>query len=463
MTNLKSPIFTDLYELTMMQVWFQNDMARTEACFDLFFRKCPFEGEYVIAAGIDDALSFLKDAYFSEDEISYLKSLDLFEETFLELLSTWKFDGSVYAIKEGSVVFPNEPVMRIHGPIISCQLIETALLNIVNFESLIATKSSRVCSVAGWDNVLEFGARRAQGPDGALSASKSAYIGGCAATSNLEAGMKFGIPVRGTHAHSFVMSFDSEIEAFRRYADSYPDATILLIDTYNTINYGLPHAILVGKEMERSGNTLAGVRLDSGDLLSLSKETRRKLDEAGMYSTKIVASGDLDEYIISTLTENKAPIDTYGVGTRLVTGFDSPALAGVYKLSALKNPDGTVSMRLKITNGEDKQSLPGIKQIYRTYDEKSGIMLFDTIDLESKVIPGVNTVPLLSLVLSDGVLTSDFRNVHEIREDFIQVFNKIPEKVRRISDPEQYLVKIGSTLKSAQKELQEQYISRQKK
>ena len=462
MTSLKTPVFTDLYELTMMQVWFQNGMKDRETCFDLFFRNCPFGGEYIIGAGIDDALSFLKRARFSEHEINYLRSLELFDEDFLKWLSDWIFDGDVYAVNEGCVIFPHEPIIRIHGPLASCQLVETALLNLVNFQSLIATKSARICSIAGWDAVLEFGARRAQGPDGALSASKAAYIGGCAATSNLKAGMAFDIPVRGTHAHSFVMSFGSEIDAFRMYAESYPDATVLLIDTYDTLKCGLPNAISVGKEMEISGNTLAGIRLDSGDLLALSRETRNKLDEAGMTSTKIVASGDLDEYVISSLTQNKAPIDTYGVGTRLVTGYDSPALAGVYKMSAIKNRDGIREMRLKITDGKDKQSLPGIKQAFRRYDT-SGMMEQDTIELEEYSDNYDDAVPLLTLALSGGKLMREIKNVRLIREQVIQSFGKIPPVVSRIYNPEKYRVVIGPALKSAQKEVMQQYVPDPKK
>lgn len=456
MTELKTPLFTDLYELTMMQVWFQNGMEHLETCFDLFFRKCPFGGEYIIAAGIDDALLFLKNAQFSQEDISYLRSLHLFDDDFIDWLSGWRFDCRVYAVHEGCITFPQEPVMRIQGPLASCQLVETALLNFINFQSLIATKSTRICSVAGWDSVLEFGARRAQGPDGALSASRAAYIGGCVATSNVLAGKTYGIPVRGTHAHSFVMSFGSELEAFRKYAESYPDATILLIDTYDTIKSGLPNSVLVGKELEKMKRCLAGVRLDSGDILTLSKMTRKRLDEAGLISVKIVASGDLDEYIIASLRENQAPVDVYGVGTRLVTGYDTPALGGVYKLSAIQNHNGNMEMRLKISDGEDKQSLPGIKQVWRVYDE-NGMMLNDTIELETSPPGETQAVPLLSCAISGGILLRKLKGIQDIRKSVLQNFGKIPEESSRIYKPEKYQVRIGPALLSAQKQLKQQY------
>jgi nicotinate phosphoribosyltransferase len=328
MSTLKSPILTDLYELTMMYVWFLSGTVNNRSCFDLFFRNCPFHGEYIVTAGIDDALLFLQDARFSKEDIAYIRSLGLFHDSFLSWLSEWRFDGSVYGVHEGTVVFPGEPVLRVQGPIGSCQLVETALLNCVNFPSLIATKAARICMVAGFDSVMEFGARRAQGPDGALTASRAAYLGGCMGTSNLEAGKKYGIPVKGTHAHSYVMSFPSELDAFRRYAEVFPHTTILLVDTYDTIRSGMVHAIEVGREMKRQGSMLAGVRLESGDLLTLSKQARQMLDDAGLFETRIVASGDLDEYRIAELKRQGAPIDLFGVGTRLVTGHESPAIAG---------------------------------------------------------------------------------------------------------------------------------------
>jgi len=445
MTPPKSPILTDLYELTMMYVWFQSGKVHNQSCFDLFFRGCPFQGEYIVAAGIGDALIFLQNARFSQDDIRYIRSLHLFNEAFLTWLLEWKFDGAVHAVKEGTIVFPGEPVLRVCGPLGSCQLVETVLLNIINFPSLIATKASRICMVAGFDTVMEFGARRAQGPDGALTASRAAYLGGCMGTSNLEAGKEYGIPVKGTHAHSYVMSYQSELESFTRYAEAFPDATILLVDTYDTLTSGMKHAVQVGLLMKAQGKMLAGVRLDSGDLLHLSKQARQILDTAGLYRTKIVASGDLDEYSISALKREGAPIDLYGVGTRLVTGYDSPALPGVYKLSAIKNADGIWETRMKVTDHSDKTSLPGIKQVYRSFDE-NGQMTGDLIELESALLTNSCMVPLLTLAFTDGKIVRQIEPLSTVRDGLILSLSTIPEEVSRIDKPSRYPVCIGPEL-----------------
>ncbi len=456
MSTLKSPILTDLYELTMMYVWFLSGTVNNRSCFDLFFRNCPFHGEYIVTAGIDDALLFLQDARFSKEDIAYIRSLGLFHDAFLSWLSEWRFDGSVYGVHEGTVVFPGEPVLRVQGPIGSCQLVETALLNCVNFPSLIATKAARICMVAGFDSVMEFGARRAQGPDGALTASRAAYLGGCMGTSNLEAGKKYGIPVKGTHAHSYVMSFPSELDAFRRYAEVFPHTTILLVDTYDTIRSGMVHAIEVGREMKRQGSMLAGVRLDSGDLLTLSKQARQMLDDAGLFETRIVASGDLDEYRIAELKRQGAPIDLFGVGTRLVTGHESPAIAGVYKLSSIGQAPGDSQMRMKITDHTDKTSLPGIKQVYRSYDA-DGMMAGDCIELESDGADLHGCVPLLSPALQDGYIVRPVRPLDEIRKQVIAQLQTIPAGVVRIENPERYPVSLGPALADAQKKIIDGY------
>jgi len=441
----------------MMYAWFVSGTIQKQACFDLFFRSCPFTGEYIVAAGIDDALLFLQDARFSPEDIAYIQSLGMFDELFLAWLSAWRFDGSVHAVQEGTVVFPGEPILRVTGSIGSCQLVETALLNIINFSSLIATKSSRICMVAGFDAVMEFGARRAHGPDGALSASRAAYLGGCMGTSNLEAGKVYGIPVKGTHAHSYIMSFSSELEAFRQYAAIFPQSTILLVDTYDTIERGLIHAITVGREMKRQGLTLAGIRLDSGDLLSLSKKAREMLDDAGLSDTLIVASGDLDEYSISDLRRKGAPIDLYGVGTRLVTGNNSSALSGVYKLAAFEEVPGRWEMRMKITDHTDKTSLPGIKQVYRIYNE-NGMMVQDCIELESVGYAQPGAIPLLSAALDGGILIRPIQPLSEIRKMVIRSLQTIPAEVARISNPSPYPVIIGTALAHARAALIDQYL-----
>lgn len=456
MSNLKSPILTDLYELTMMYVWFLSGTINNQSCFDLFFRSCPFQGEYIVAAGIDDALLFLQDARFSEEDIAYIRSLNLFDEAFLAWLSDWRFDGSVQAVDEGSVVFPGGPVFRVSGPLGSCQLVETALLNLINFSSLIATKAARICLIAGFDTVMEFGARRAQGPDGALSASRAAYIGGCMGTSNVEAGKMFGIQVKGTHAHSYVMSYHSELDSFRRYAEVFPNATVLLVDTYDTIHSGMVHAIEVGQEMKRQGRTLAGVRLDSGDLFSLSQQARKMLDDAGLSDTKIVASGDLDEYSIHALKEQGAPIDLYGVGTRLVTGHESPAIAGVYKLSAIEHTPGSCEMRMKVTDHTDKTSLPGIKQVYRSFDA-DGMMAGDCIELESADFDAPGCIPLLTPTLCDGTIVRQAHALPNIRDSVIRALHTIPPEVVRLMEPSRYPVSFGPALTKAREKMERGY------
>lgn len=456
MTVPSSPIFTDLYELTMMYVWFQTGRINDEACFDLFFRTAPFNGQYIVAAGIDDALRFLSVARFSADDIRYIQSLGLFSEEFLTWLAAWRFDGSVYAVLEGTVVFPNEPVLRVSGPLGSCQLVETALLNCINFPSLVATKASRICMIAGWDSVLEFGARRAQGPDGALSASRYAYLGGCVATSNLEAGKMYGIPVKGTHAHSYVMSFPSELDAFREYAQVFPDAALLLIDTYDSLKSGLLNAITVGKEMEEEGSHLSGVRLDSGNLASLSRKVREELDSAGLSYVRIVASGDLDEYSILDLKKKGAPVDIYGVGTRLVTGHDSPALSGVYKLAAIRGPDGVFDMRLKITDGSEKVSLPGIKQVWRSCDT-SGRIVCDVIDLATSRPLDPDACPLLVSGFCDGNITRPIRTIATVRDDVRKTLMLVPRGVTRLESPEIFPVRIGDGLVDIRDALIRQY------
>ena len=456
MTVPSSPILTDLYELTMMYVWFQAGKINDEACFDLFFRTAPFDGQYIVAAGIDDALRFLSAARFSADDIRYIRSLGLFTEEFLTWLTTWRFDGSVHAVLEGTVVFPNEPVLRVSGPLGSCQLVETTLLNCINFPSLVATKASRVCMVAGWDSVLEFGARRAQGPDGALSASRYAYLGGCAATSNLEAGKLYDIPVKGTHAHSYVMSFPSELDAFREYARVFPYATILLIDTYDSLKSGIVHAIIVAKEMEEAGFHLSGVRLDSGDIPTLSRKVREVLDSAALSYVKIVASGDLDEYTVLDLKKKHAPVDIYGVGTRLVTGHDTPAISGVYKLAAIRGPDEVFNMRLKVTDGSEKVSLPGIKQVWRICDD-SGLMVCDVIDLVTSRPLDTGAIPLLVPGLCEGEIIRPIQPLAAVREEIRSSLMLVPEEVTRLESPEVFPVIIGGDLADIRDVLIRQY------
>jgi len=378
-------LVTDLYELTMAAGYWKTGMAEQEAVFHLFFRKHPFNGGFTIACGLADAVGFIRQLRFEEDDRKYLAGLTgksgqpLFEVEFLELLRKLKFTCDVDAIPEGTVVFPHEPLVRVRGPILQAQVIETMLLQIINFQSLIATKAARICNAARGDPVIEFGLRRAQGADGGLAAARAAFVGGCAGTSNVFAGKALDIPVKGTHAHSWVMAFASEAEAFDAYANAMPDNCILLVDTYDSLD-GVRKAVETGKRLRASGHELGGIRLDSGDLAYLSIEARRILDEAGFPDAAIVASNDLDEHIITSLKEQGAKINVWGVGTRLITAFDEPALGGIYKLAAIRRNDGAWESKIKLSEQTAKTTTPGILQVrrFRSENEFIGDAIFDT-------------------------------------------------------------------------------------
>jgi nicotinate phosphoribosyltransferase len=364
--------------------YWKSGAREKEAVFHLFFRNHPFKSGFSIAAGLQDAIEYLQALSFTDDELAYLGTLrgndgkPIFDAGFLGYLRDFQWSCDVDGIPEGTVVFPHEPLLRVQGPLIQCQLIETALLNILNFQTLVATKAARVCLAAQGDAVLEFGLRRAQGVDGAMSASRAAYIGGCAATSNVLAGHLYGIPVRGTHAHSWVMSFDTEMDAFQAYAEALPNNSVFLVDTYDTLK-GVEHAIEMGRWLREQGHELAGVRLDSGDLAYLSIEARRMLDDAGFPNAQIVASNDLDEQTITSLKQQHAAINIWGVGTRLVTAYDQPALGGVYKLSAVRNPGGNWQHKIKLSEQTAKVSTPGLQQVRRFYRDGAflGDMIYD--------------------------------------------------------------------------------------
>jgi len=371
-------LLTDLYQLTMACAYWKTGIGDREAVFHLLFRENPFQGGFTVACGLHPALEYLEQLRFDEEDVSYLAGLEgadgqpLFDPGFLRALGELRLACDVDAVPEGTVVFPQEPLVRVSGPILHCQLIETALLNLLNFQTLIATKAARVAMAAGGEQVLEFGLRRAQGVDGALAASRAAYVGGCAATSNVLAGKLFGIPVRGTHAHSWVMCFDSEPEAFRAYAEAMPNNCVFLVDTYDTLQ-GVRNAVRVGRWLREHGKPLLGIRLDSGDLAYLSIQARKILDEAGFPGAAVLASNDLDEHIIASLKDQGAKIGVWGVGTRLVTGYDQPALGGVYKLSAIRNCDGRWQDRVKISEQAVKTSTPGILQVRRYLDRGEAV------------------------------------------------------------------------------------------
>ncbi len=373
-------LLTDLYELTMMQGYFERGDSEI-VVFDMFFRSNPNQNGYSIAAGLEQVIDYVKKLNFTYDDVAYLRSLKIFSDDFLHYLSGFHFSGDIYAIPEGTVVFPKEPLIKVVAPIMEAQLIETAILNIMNHQSLIATKAARVVHAAAGDGVMEFGLRRAQGPDAGLYGARAAMIGGCIATSNVLAGELFDVPVRGTHAHSWVMSFPDEYTAFKTYADLYPNACTLLVDTYDTIKSGVPNAIKVFTEMREAGIELKnyGIRLDSGDLAYLSKKARKMLDEAGFETAVISASNDLDEHLIHSLKVQGAKITSWGVGTHLITSKDCPSFGGVYKLAAIKQEDGTFESKIKLSENTEKITNPGNKTIYRIYDKETGKMRADLI------------------------------------------------------------------------------------
>ena len=385
MRTLNLTLLTDLYEITMMQGYFKTG-NQDMVVFDAFYRENPCNGGYAIACGLEQVIEYIKNLQFSADDIRYLRSLDIFDEDFLKYLSTFRFSGSIYAIPEGTVIFPREPFLKVVAPIMEAQLVETAVLNILNHQSLIATKASRVCYAAQGDGVMEFGLRRAQGPDSGIYGARAAVIGGCNGTSNVLAGQLFNIPTKGTHAHSWIMSFPDEYTAFKHYAELYPDACILLIDTYDTLKSGLPNAIRVFKEMKEAGVELHnyGIRMDSGDLAYLSKKVRKELDAAGFPDAIISASNDLDEHLIQSLKLQGATITSWGVGTSLITSRDWPAFGGVYKLAAIQAEDGHFIPKIKLSENTEKVTNPGNKEIYRIYDKATGKIRADLICLEDE-------------------------------------------------------------------------------
>lgn len=421
-----TPLLTDLYQFTMAYGYWQLGMHEQNANFHLFFRKNPFKGNYALSCGLGSVVEFLQNWRFESEQIDYLRGLKspegqaLFPDAFLDYLANLKFTCDLEAVPEGTIVFPNIPLIRIQGPLLQCQLLETPLLNMINFQTLVATKASRVCLAAENDPVIEFGMRRAQGPDGALSASRAAYIGGCVGTSNTLAGQVYDIPVRGTHAHSWVTAFPDEKTAFAAYAKVMPHNSVLLVDTYNTIE-GVKNAIEVGLQLRQQGDDLLGVRLDSGDMAELSIQARKLLDDAGFEKTIILASNTLDEYMIADLKKRGAKISAWGVGTNLVTAYDQPALDGVYKLSALQNKEGVWENKLKLSEQPIKTSNPGRHQVRRFF--KNGKTLIDMIydislgiNNESNTLDYDDYIDLLVPIFQQGKLIAAHQPIHAIRE-----------------------------------------------
>ncbi len=448
-------LYTDLYELTMAQGYFVSGRADQPAVFEYFFRTNPFNGGYVIFAGLSDLIEVLQELRFRAEDLDYLRRQG-FRDDFLEYLHTFRFRGTLWSVREGEIVFPREPIVRVEGGLLETQLIETLLLNIVNFASLIATKAMRIRWVAGERFVADFGLRRAHGWGGML-ASKAAYIGGVDATSNVAAGMLYGIPITGTQAHSWIQSFSDEWEAFHTFAQLYPDRCVLLVDTYHTLESGLPNAIRVARELEAHGHRLLGIRIDSGDLAALSKRARQLLDEAGLSYVRIFTSNQLDEYVIRSLLEQGAPIDGFGVGTRLVTAYDCPALDGVYKLVEV---DGRPT--LKVSDDFTKILLPGRKQLFRYY-HADGTFAADGITLADEAPPvrelfhpffplqrisveGLTPEPLLQPVLQHGELQQPLPPLTEVRTYARRRFTQLPDVHKRFENPHIYPVGISPRL-----------------
>lgn len=463
-------LLTDLYELTMMQGYYKTKNNET-VVFDAFYRRNPCEGGYAICCGLEQVISYIKNLHFTYEDIEYLRSLGIFEEDFLAYLGSFHFSGDIYAVPEGTVVFPYEPLVKVIAPIMEAQLLETAVLNILNHQCLIATKASRVCYAAGKDAIMEFGLRRAQGPDAGLYGARAAVIAGCAGTSNVLTGQKFGVPVLGTHAHSWVMSFPDEYTAFKAYADLYPNACTLLVDTYDTLGSGVPNAIRVFDEMKAEGKELKnyGIRLDSGDLAYLSKKARIMLDEAGYEDAVISASSDLDEHLIFSLKIQGAKITSWGVGTNLITSKDWPSFGGVYKLVAIKNEEtGEFIPKIKISENIVKITNPGNKKIYRLYSkekkkiigdlitledeqysEDEDILLFDPNATWKKTLVKAGTFKLRQLlvkVFENGICIYETPNVMEIKKICEKELDTLWDETRRFANPSRVHVDLSDRL-----------------
>ncbi len=471
--RMNMTLLTDLYQLTMVGAYCLLGKSRQKANFDYFFRKIPEEGGFCVAAGLEQLIQYIENIHFEPEDLDYLRSLNLFPPEVLKFFQNLRFTGDLYAVPEGTLVFPQEPIVRVTAPLAEAQFIETALLNFLNYQTLIATKAARVCIVAGEDPVIEFGVRRAQGPDGGLSASRAAFIGGARATSNLLAGKVYGIPVRGTVAHSWIESFPTELESFQSYAKVYPKNVILLVDTYDTLFSGLPNAIKVGNELRaRKEGDLLGIRLDSGDLTFLSREARKLLDEAGFDRTRILGSSDLDEWLIESIKKQGAEIDLWGVGTRMVTSYSCPALGGVYKLSAILE-NGEMKPKLKVSDDPEKTTNPGVKKVVRFFDEKN-FMRGDVLFFEDEVLPGNQRIRALHPMLAhvhktyppgykrEDILVPIFQGgkrvyalppLGEIQARTLQNLHYLRPEHKRLQNPHIYHVSLGEKLFQQKQEL----------
>ncbi len=472
-------LLTDLYELTMMQGYYEQE-ANEIVVFDMFFRNNPCENGYSVCAGLAQVIDYIKNLNFTYEDVDYLRRLKIFNEEFLQYLSGFHFSGDIYAIPEGTVIFPKEPLLKVIAPIMEAQLVETAILNIINHQSLIATKTSRIVFAADGDGIMEFGLRRAQGPDAGLYGARAAMIGGCVGTSNVLAGQMFDVPVMGTHAHSWIMSFKDEYTAFKTYADLYPENCTLLVDTYDTLKSGVPNAIRVFRELEEAGTPLKkyGIRLDSGDLAYLSKEARKMLDDAGFPDAIICASNDLDEYLLHDLKNQGAEIHSWGVGTNLITSKDCPSFGGVYKLAAIMDDNGEFIPKIKISENTEKITNPGNKTIYRIYDKETGkikadlicfvgeeydpsedLLLFDPIDTWKKTrLPGGTYTmrEIMVPVFRKGECIYQSPTVTEIAEYCKREKDTLWDETKRLFFPHRVHVDLSKKLYTVKKSLLDQ-------
>ena len=473
-------LLTDFYELTMAAGYLEQGKASDTAAFDLYFRQNPFNGGYSISAGLEDAVHAVMECRFGKEDLQYLemqttaKGTPVFPKKFLEYLASFQFMGNIRAVPEGTVVFPNEPLLQVEGNLIECQMLESILLCHVNFQTLVATKAARIWEASNHGTFIEFGLRRAQGPDGALSACRAAYIGGADSTSNVLGAARMGIPARGTHAHSLIQSFDSELEAFQTYARSFPDACILLVDTYDTMHSGLPNAIRVAKELQRRGHSLAGIRIDSGDLAFLSREARKMLDAESMEHVKIVVSNELDEFTISDILAQGGRIDIWGVGTRLVTGSGEGgcALGGIYKMVAHNGQP-----KIKLSSNPDKTTNPGLKEIIRFYNQDDFMeadVLADTSEelrtgetiivdlndpLHQEKLDSDRREKLLVPIIESGEIVYTFPSLGQIRSYREQQLSRLHEEYKRLSSPIPYRVGLTQKLWLQKEKMRKQEVN----
>ncbi|ULQ61220.1 nicotinate phosphoribosyltransferase [Brucepastera parasyntrophica] len=461
---MDSALFSDFYELTMAQ-GFWKQQKNSPSVFDMFFRRQPFNGGFSVFAGLEPLIDIIEQFSFSEDDLAYLDSTGMFEKGFLDYLKNFRFSGELYAMNEGTVIFPNEPLIRVHAPVIECAIIEGLVLNTVNFQSLIATKTARIWLASNKGSIMEFGLRRAQGYNGAMSASRAAFIGGVAGTSNTLAGKKYNIPVMGTMAHSWVMSFPTEEEAFDAYASMYPGKSVFLIDTYNTLESGIHAAIASGRKLAEKGYNF-GIRLDSGDIQYLSTKVREKLDKAGLPDAAITVSNELTEEIIQSLIFNKAPIDSWGVGTHLVTGGSESSFTGVYKLSAHTGTDGKLAPAMKLSDNPEKTTNPGVKQVWRLFND-DGTIKADVLALDEETITAGETnryyhpsndyqtfsfsaakaEPLLSKKMSGGKRFAREQSLDEIRTALRSGLDQLDYSYKRFLNPHLYKVSLTARLR----------------